>query len=886
MLKIYLNSLLINKTMQNRINVVIILLISNFFYGNTKNDPNVKKVYTTVKIDKANAPTIDGLLNEPIWDTVVWGGDFTEFEPDNNTDPSQETRFKILYDDDNLYIVVRAYDSEPEKIISRLSRRDNLNSDGVFIAIDSYHDLRTAFMFGIGAGGDKSDWIASDNGEDEDSSWNPIWDVKTTIDDLGWNAEIKIPINQLRFKDGSNIIWGFNIMRGIHRLDEKSLWDHVPVDSPGWISEIGELHGLNLKSKNQVDIRPFVTASMNTYESVANNPYRDGKDTNFNGGLDAKIGITNDLILDLTFNPDFGQVEADPSVITLDGYEIFMQEKRPFFVESKNIFDYSFGPRNDNLFFSRRIGKAPSGSPSLNSGEYYESPQFTKILGAAKFSGKTENGWSIGVLESITANEYANINDGENVRREKVEPLTNYLVTRIQKDFNDNNTFVGGIITSTNRSELPDNLNFLHKSAMTAGIDFKHQWNNKNYYFEGKFIGSNVKGSEESIYRTQTSITHLFQRVDASHLEVDPTKTSLKGTGGVFMIGKQGGGHWTYDLGFDWHSPELELNDLGFLKQADHKAQFAAVAYRSLNPKGKIRSFEMSLRQFSTYDFEGNHNRTQYAFGSEIRFMNNYAINIGGAHKPRIYINSFLRGGPRWKFNQENYMYTFVMSDQSKKLRGFIGAIYSQAKQNNFSMFKMEAGLTYTPSDKLLFSISPEYVHNPNKTQYVTTVNYDGSYKYILASLDSHTLMTNIRVNYTVNPKLTIQYYGQPFIFRAKYNQFKYVTNPTADNLNNRFNLYNEDQINIENNYYSIDHNLDETSDYGFYNPNFSTVQFRSNLVLRWEYRRGSELYFVWSQGLNTFIDTSESLVDGISLGLKEKPENTFLIKATFSLGN
>ena len=873
--------------MQNKIRILILLLLlNNFFYGKTKDDVNVKKVYTTVKIDNANVPIIDGLLNDSVWDNVKWAGDFTEFEPDNNTDPSQETKFKILYDNNNLYIAVRAYDSEPEKIISRISRRDDLNSDGIYIAIDSYHDLRTAFMFGIGAGGDKSDWIASDNGRNEDSSWNPIWDVKTTIDDLGWNAEIKIPINQLRFKDGSNIIWGFNIMRGIHRLDETSLWDHVPADSPGWVSESGELHGLDLKSKNQVDIRPFVTASMNTYESVANNPYRDGKDTNFNGGLDAKIGITNDLILDLTFNPDFGQVEADPSVITLDGFEIFMREQRPFFVESKNIFDYSFGPRNDNLFFSRRIGKAPSGSPSLNSGEYYKSPQFTKILGAAKFSGKTENGWSIGVLESITANEYANINDGENVRREKVEPLTNYLVTRIQKDFNDNNTFVGGIITSTNRSELPDNLNFLHKSAMTAGIDFKHQWNNKNYYFEGKFIGSNVKGSEESIYRTQTSITHLFQRVDASHLEVDPTKTSLKGTGGVFMIGKQGGGHWTYDLGFDWHSPELELNDLGFLKQADHKAQFSKVSYRSLKPKGNIRDFDIRFSQFSTYDFEGNHNRTQYQLEGGVRFKNNYAINMGGAHKPRIYINSFLRGGPRWKFNQENYMYLFMMSDQSKKLRGQIVAVYSQAKQNNFSMFKMETLLTYTPSDKLLFSISPEYAHNPNKTQYVTTVNYDGSNKYILASFDSHTLMTNIRVNYTVNPKLTIQYYGQPFIFRAKYNQFKYVTNPTADNLNNRFNLYNEDQINIENNYYSIDHNLDGTSDYGFYNPNFSTVQFKSNLVVRWEYKRGSELYFVWSQGLNTFIDTSESLVDGINLGLKEKPENTFLIKATFSLGN
>ena len=156
---------------------------------------------------------------------------------------------------------------------------------------------------------------------------------------------------------------------------------------------------------------------------------------------------------------------------------------------------------------------------AVPSGEYYKSPQFAKIIGAAKFSGKTENGWSIG---NVTANEYANISDGENGRREKVEPLTNYLVTRIQKDFNDNNTFVGGIFTSTNRSELPDNLNFLHKSATTAGIDFKHQWNNRNYYFEGKFIGSNVKGSEESIYRTQTSI-HIFKE---PFIEADPTKTS------------------------------------------------------------------------------------------------------------------------------------------------------------------------------------------------------------------------------------------------------------------------------------------------------------------------------------------------------------------------
>ena len=874
--------------MQYKIMTLIIYLFwVNVFIGQTKDTFNDRRVYTPIKIDDTNAPIVDGLISESIWDSVVWGEGFIEFEPDNNTKPSQETRFKIIYDEDNLYIAVRAYDSEPEKINSTISRRDNLNnSDEFFIAIDSYHDLRTAFMFGIGAGGGKSDWVVTNNGENEELSWNPIWDVKTTIDNLGWLAEIKIPINQLRFKEGSNIVWGFNIMRRIHRLDEKTLWNHIPADTPGWVSENGELHGLNLKSKNQVDIRPFVTASVKTYESTPNNPYRDGEDSNFNGGLDIKLGITNDLILDLTFNPDFGQVEADPSMISLDGFEVFMDEKRSFFIESKNIFDYQFGPRNDNLFFSRRIGKAPSRLPTLNSGEYYKSPQFTKIIGAAKVSGKTKNGWSIGVLESVTANEYANISDGENARREKVEPLTNYLVTRIQKDFNHNNTFIGGIITSTNRPELPENLNFLHKSAMTAGIDFKHQWKNKNYYFEGKFIGSNVKGSEESIYRTQTSITHLFQRSDASHLEVDPTKTSLTGTGGVFMIGKQGGGHWLYDLGFDWHSPELELNDLGYLRQADHKTQFTMASYRSLSPKGSVRSFNVGFQQFSTYDFEGNHNRTQFDLKSQVRFMNNFSINMGITHKPKIYINTFLQGGPRWRFNEENYIFTYIMSDQSKKLKGLIGSVYSQAKQNNFSMFKVEALISYSPSNKLLFSVSPEYSHHPNKTQYFTTVNYEGTPKYILASLDNDILMASVRINYTVNPELSIQYYGQPFIFRAKYDQLKYVTNPTAINLNNRFNLYNQDQINFENNYYSIDHNLDGNTDYGFYNPDFSSVQLRSNLVIRWEYRRGSELFFVWAQGLNSYIDTTESLFEGIGIGLKDKPENTFLIKATFSLGN
>jgi len=861
---------------------ILFLLVFQMAKAQDQKTPIPKRIYTTKSIKNLKAPVIDGKTDESVWNIVEWSTDFIENSPDENTPPTYQTAFKIIYDAKYLYVAIRAFDAEPDKIEKRLSRRDGFAGDRVNIVFDSYHDKRTAFLFTTTAAGVKGDEFATDNGNNIDDSWNPVWYTKASIDDKGWIAEMKIPLSQLRFGKAKEQVWGLNVVRQIFRADEMSLWQRVPKDAPGFVSESGELRGLiDLKPQKQLEIQPFTVLEYKSFPKEAGNPFRDGQDFNINGGLDAKIGITNDLTLDLTVNPDFGQVEADPSAITLDGFEIFFREQRPFFVENKNIFDFNFADSQDNLFFSRRIGRSPQGYPNTSAGEFVNQPQNTTILGAAKFSGKTKNGWSIGILESLTSKEYAEIDNSGTRRKEIVEPGTNYFVGRLQKDFNDNNSYIGGIFTATNRN-LTSNLNFLRKAAYTGGLDFKHQWKNRKYYVLGNIIVSKVEGSKEAIENTQRSLTHLFQRVDAGHVSVDPNRTSLTGTGGKFEIGKASVGRWTYDAGFVWRSPELELNDIGFLRQADDMKQYIDVYYQTLKPFGRFRSINANFQQFTTYDFDGNYNRMQYKFGFNANFKNSSWIDFGFMHKPRVYINTILRGGPRFRYSRENVTWFFTGTNSQKKFRMRVGYVYSQAKQNNFSFLKFETGFTYQPTNALNISFNPEYSKNPNKTQYVTTTDFNGTPRYINAEIDQKTLSASLRINYAINPDLTIQYYGQPFVFRARYKNFNYITNPVADNLYDRFHLYNDQQISFDGSSYLIDEDTDGNTDYTIGNPDLSFVQFRSNLVLRWEYMPGSEIFVVWSQGNTGLQDPTDTLFTSLNNQFKEKAENTFLIKMTY----
>ena len=506
----------------------------------------------------------------------------------------------------------------------------------------------------------------------------------------------------------------------------------------------------------------------------------------------------------------------------------------------------------------------------------------TTILGAAKFSGKTKKGWSIGILESVTAKEYAKIDHNGEERKELVEPLTNYFVGRLQKDFNKRNSFIGGIFTATNR-KIEGNLDFLRSEAYTGGLDFKHQWKERKYYVDGNVVLSRVQGSKEAITLTQRSLTHLFQRVDAKHVNVDPNRTSLTGTGGRIEVGKAGSGHWTYNGGLIWRSPELELNDIGFLRQADVINQFANIHYQTLKPFGIFRKIDVRLNQFTGFDFDENFNRLQFRMNTGIEFKNNWGVDIGLIGRPRAYSNTALRGGPRFRYSEEFVNWLYVGSDSRKKFNAVLGAVVSKSKQDNESYFRLETRLSYQPTNALNISINPEFSINKNKTQYVSEKKYIDDPRYITAEIDNQTFSTSIRINYTINPNLSIQYYAEPFVSRGTYANFNYITNPVADDLYDRFHLYDEDQISFDDGVYHIDENKNGTKDYSFEEPDFAFVQYRSNLVVRWEYIPGSEIFLVWSQGTTGLGDPDDGLWESIDQKIiQEKKENTYLIKATF----
>ncbi len=862
----------------------VIFLTSSFSFS--QQETNVKKkIYTTNKADKI--PVIDGSIDDEAWNIVDWGTDFVQKSPEEGVAPTYQTKFKIIYDSKYLYVALRAYDDEPDKIEQRLTRRDGFAGDRINVIIDSYFDKRTAFVFTVTAAGVKGEEFVTQNGQNWDISWNPIWYTKAKIDDKGWTAEMKIPFSQLRFGDSKEQIWGLNLNRTFFRTNERSLWQRIPNNAAGFISEAGELHGLiDLKSQKQLEIQPFVLLAQDFFPKEEGNPFKDGSNFSFNGGLDAKIGITNDLTLDVTINPDFGQVEADPGAIVLDGFnDIFFQEQRPFFVENKNIFDFRVGG-SDNVFYSRRIGRSPQTSASLNDNEFADVPVNSTILGAAKFSGKTKDGWSIGILETITDNEYATIDNNGERREELIEPLTNYFVARAQKDFNDRKSYIGGIFTTTNRDL--QNITTLHKSAYSGGIDFRHEWKDRDYYIQGNLSMSHVTGSKEAIEATQRSVRHLFQRVDASYLNVDPNKTSLTGTGGRVFGGKRGGGNWRYFVGTAWKSPELELNDIGFLRQTDQIWQFGNVEYLWQEPTSVYRSASVRAIMRNAFDFGGHHNRFELETRGNISWDNNWNSDFRIGHRPRSYNNSFLRGGPRWRSSEENYFDFSVATDRSKKLSMRIGFRNNFTSQDNFTVKNYDISFNYQPLDALSLSLSANFTDNNNRIQYVSEEEFNGVTRYILGEIDNKNWSTTFRANYSINPNLSIQYYGQPFIARGRYSNFNYVTNSLSKDLNNRINFFDEQQITLETNAeneetYVIDEDLDGTPEYEFGNPNFSKVQFRSNLVMRWEYIPGSEFFFVWSQSTTGDQNPDGSLLGGLNRQILEQElENIFLVKFTY----
>ncbi|MFC1730156.1 DUF5916 domain-containing protein [candidate division KSB1 bacterium] len=845
------------------------------------------KVYVTGRINP-EPPILDGVFDDAAWQEVPWEGNFTQTKPYEGSPPSERTEFKILYSDQNLYVAIRAYDSEPDEIEYRVARRDDDQADRVGIALDSYFDHRTAFYFGITPAGVKTDGIVSQDGKVWDPNYDPVWFVEVQRNHEGWMAEMRIPLSQLRFSGNEEQVWGLHFYRVIFRKQEWSKWPFIPENASGQVHLFGQLRGIReVHSTRRVEILPYSVGKMTRERHISDNPFSEGRYNDLAGGFDGKIGITSNLTMDFTLNPDFGQVEADPSEVNLTTIETFFPEKRPFFIEGNDIFEFKDmgGGRyaDDRVFYSRRIGRAPQIDPGA--GDYVDSPENSSIIAAAKLTGKTSNGWSVGFVEALTQEESADISSDGLRRSEVVEPMTNYLVGRIQKDYDEGSTVIGGLLTATRRNLNALNTGLLNRSAYTGGFDFRHQWYDKTYFVDLKTVFSRIGGSETALQRIQRSPTHYFQRPDAGYAAIDSTRTSLAGHGGIFQIGKGGNGRLTYFYTGYWRSPGLNLNDIGYQREADLILQKVEGKYTVWDPVSIFRSYSIALKKYYGWYFGGIRYRGGWTGDIEAQFKNYWKIILHTRQTIPDLQARELRGGPHLQTPPTHHYRINIETDDRKKL---------QVKFDNFLILtddrysldnKLKTDLIWRPADNVMVSVNPFYNIFRQNLQYVGTKQFAGDYRYVMGRLDQKTFGVIFRLNYSVTPDFSIQYYGQPFISAGDYARFKKITAPRAQFYDDRFSEYEGEQITYDtaSDAYLIDDDRSRVVDYSFRNPDFNIREFRSNFVIRWEYNPGSVAYLVWAQDRAGRDPLGRFSVEDDMRGLFNiHPRNIFLLKLSY----
>ena len=830
-------------------------------------------------------PTIDGVLDDECWLNMgEWSGTFIQQIPNEGQPETEETHLKIFYDDHYIYVGFQAFDSEPNKINRWLAPRDQIRGDAVAVIFDSYNDKRTGFAFALTAGGTKADFICS-NSDQDDYTWNAVWEGKISHDPKGWYAEFRIPLSQLRYANtAGEQEWGFSAVRIIDRKKEQSFIHLIPQINSGFIYSLSKLEGISgLPKSRRIELTPYTTVKYQLSQKEVDNPFSKSYDWGFGAGVDGKVGLSSDFTLDFSINPDFGQVEADPSTINLTAYETYYEEKRPFFLEGKNI----FSNMNEALFYSRRIGAQPLWHPDDQDGRYVSEPKETTILTAVKVSGKSKNGLSVGILNSLTAKGNAKISDSGYEYSMTTQPFSSYSVGRVQKDFKKGNTIVGGMLTSTNRVVNEEHLNGLVKNAYTGAVDLEQYFRKREYYLKGILQYSYVDGDKEAITNLQRSPVHYFHREGIKHLGVDSARTNLQGSAGQILIGRGGNNAKIItEHNFQWATPGFEINDIGYLEQADYKRLSGYLAYVETKPKGILLRY--SIDAFYRYHWDYGNTYTLGRAGGEVslNFTNKYHSYFCLFYDPRTIETALLRSGPPVDVNPRWGTDFVINSDDSKRLSATLyhGTVLGSIRYAHFAFSE----LNYRPISNLNLSARITYSYWNKDLEYVaspTPTNNSGKPIYIMGALRQETMFLTLRMDYSISPNLSIQFYGNPFVSFGKYTDFKRATNTMDKKYKNRFHLLLPDEINYnaDSNTYTGLETAALNYAYTFDNPDFSFREFRFNLVTRWEYKPNSIIYFVWAQERSGIAHNFTSSFSNNTKALfGYYPGNIFMIKLNY----
>ena len=842
---------------------------------------------------------LDGVLDEAAWASAEHAGGFVQLRPALGEPASEQTEARVLYDGDAVYVGMRMHDSQPDRIGAALGRRDSgPESDWAQVMLDSYADRRTAFGFMVNAAGVQTDFLMFDD-VNEDDSWDAVWEAATSRDGTGWTAEFRIPLGQLRFAPGAEQ-WGLNFGRKHFRTGEHTFWAPLRPDVDGKVSRFGTLTGLSgLESPRRLEVQPYVAASLTRAPGDDDDPYYTENDFTPQAGLDLKYGLTGDLTLTATVNPDFGQVEADPSQVNLGGFELFFEERRPFFVEGADKFSMQprrfFATNRPDLLYTRRIGRQPQRSGFVPDGldneditVYTDAPQQSTILGAAKLSGRVGR-FSVGAMNAVTGREYGRFEAFDDAGQQLdsgrglVEPVTNYFVGRARGTFGG--TIVGGLVTSVVRDTGdPAIAALLPVQSTVAGFDIEQPLG--DWRLTAQLVGSHSSGTEDAVTRLQSAFPRLYGRPDAGHLGIDSSRTALAGLTGEVNLMKTNGERWSGGLHASTLSPGFDANALGFQSRADYTGVGGSVGYQLNEGVGPFQRFSASSYAGAGWNYAGDRTASFGGTNANGQFHTFWGVNGNLNWNARSMNDRLTRGGPIADGPAGFNVNGNVWSDDRKPVSGYVwGKVDGDAFGSHG--WGIDTGLDVRPSAALELSLSPGYFRDHEARQYVTAFDDAAATatfgrRYVFGGLNSTTLAMSVRANWTFSPALTLQLFARPFVTRGKYESFKAFDRPGAGELP----IYGEDLGSVTRDGSVVTIDPGDGGEPFDLEEDFTFRSLQGNAVLRWEYRPGSALFLVWQQQRSATASDGQIRYGRDVRGLfTDEAQNIFLLKLSYWLG-
>jgi hypothetical protein len=750
------------------------------------------------------APQIDGRLTDEVWKAADAATGFVQRDPDNGTPMTEETRIQVAYDNRYLYIAVTCMDSTP--VTSGFGRRDEEPpTDMVNIGLDPRHDHLTGYLFQTNPSSWQGDMSLYDD-DRSDRDFNANWEVRSEVTPTGWTAEFRIPFSQMRFTalPSAGQVWGFDIKREIRKKGEQGFWVARPRGERGDTSRFGHLvFDDPLTPPGRLEVLPYalsrgeVAPIFSSGGAVTEHVSSYG----LSAGADVRYGLGPSTTLSATINPDFGQVEQDPSVLNLSIYETFFPEKRPFFLEESRTFVPPYGLFQ--VFHSRRIGRTPDRF-GLESGDTdVQRPSDTTIIGAAKLTGKSA-GWTYGVLSAETSREYAEVTPVDSAggiapRVDRlIEPFTSYNVVRLQRDLRGSSN-IGAIATGVVREKTDD--------AFTGGFDYNIRWNRARDSFNGHWV--------------------------VTHAPV-PNAGMKNGFGGVLNLGfnrkhANGGMH------ADHFGTNFRVTDIGFLRTRTNRNRVDAnVEVGQPDPGKRLRQYWFGLNGGQSWNDDKLVFDRSYETYFAYQFLNFWRGHFGTGRNFERQDDRDTRGGPPIVVPSDQYGFLHFESDSRKTWQWNFNFSGGRSRVGG-TFTNYYTGISFQPSSRVQASVGTSYNKARDDAQWLpgaqgsgnVDVDGDGAIDYTYGTLKRDVVDITLRATYAFSRDLTLQAYMQPFVAVGDYFNLRKLA---------RANSYEFTPVSVEG------------------NPDFNAKSLNSNIVLRWEYVKGSTLFVVWNAG--TFDDS------------------------------